>query len=241
MGNSLELGSVARFGHDKRLLMFEDGAWKPLQPHRAPSKAQREGWGIRESTFGPEIGFAHALASAWPSKRIGIVKQAVGGTGIMAWSPQWNRLDADITGDAHKGPLYKELVSKALAARAAENAEIRGFLWLQGAKDMREIAAATRYLENLQQLVAALRRDLGTPDLPVLIGSYRPERYSRQLGRVGAVRFRIRRRTPRGLAGVASPDEGTIEHPTLRDCDSARPAATSKEHPCQYGRHAAGG
>ena len=121
-----------------------------------------------------EIGFAHALASAWPSKRIGIVKQAVGGTGIMAWSPQWNRLDADITGDAHKGPLYKELVSKALAARAAENAEIRGFLWLQGAKDMRETAAATRYLENLQQLVAALRRDLGTPDLPVLIGSYRP-------------------------------------------------------------------
>ena len=172
-GNSLELESVARFGHDKRLVMFEDGKWQSLKPRRPPSAAQRERWGIKEFTFGPEIGFAAALAEAWPGKRVGIVKQAVGGTGIMAWAPEWNESDADITGDARKGPLYERLLAKARASIKAGDAEIKGFLWLQGGKDMRDLRAARRYGENLKKLVEALRRDLGLPDLPLLVGSPR--------------------------------------------------------------------
>ena len=172
-GNSLELQSVARFGYDNRLWMFEDGAWRPLKPHKSPSSAQRTRWGINEFTFGPEIGFAHAIAAAWPGKRIGIVKQAVGGTGIMAWAPEWNEADARITGDAAKGPLYEQLVGKALAALHSEPTELRGFLWLQGGKDMRDIRAASRYADNLAELAGALRRDLGVADLPVLVSTYR--------------------------------------------------------------------
>ena len=172
-GNSSELDSVARFGHDRRLEMFHDGEWIPLRPHRAPSTVQRERWDIGEFTFGPEIGFARALAAAWPGRRIGIVKQAVGSTGIMAWSPQWNAADADITGDAHKGPLYEELLAKSRQALAVRNARLRGLLWLQGGKDMRDLRAARRYARNLERLIAALRRDLGAPDLPVLVGTYR--------------------------------------------------------------------
>lgn len=180
-GNSLELDSVARFGHDRRLLMFEDGAWRPLKPRRPPSRSQRETWGLKEFTFGPEVGFAHALAEAWPDMRIGIVKQAVGGTGIMAWAPEWNEADAGITGDAKKGPLYRELLGKARAALAAEPSAARAFVWLQGAKDMRDLRAAERYAENLERLVAALRRDLGVPDLPFLIGTYRTGNVSDEL------------------------------------------------------------
>lgn len=172
-GNSLELDSVARFGHDNRLAMFENGKWQNLKPFKAPSKNQREGWNITERTFGPEIGFAHALAKAWPDKRIGIVKQAVGGTGIMAWAPEWNEADAAMTNDAHKGALYKKLIGKTLAAKKAGNVEIRGFLWLQGGKDMIAMETAERYADNLKTLVAAIRRDLGIADLPVLIGTYR--------------------------------------------------------------------
>lgn len=172
-GNSLEIDSAARFGHDDRLLMFEGGAWRNLKPFRKPSRQQREGWNISEHTFGPEIGFAHALAEAWPDKRIGIVKQAVGGTGIMAWAPEWNEADAALTGDARKGPLYKELLGKARAALKAGNVELRGFLWLQGGKDMLSMETAARYADNLKTLAAALRRDLGDPDLPVLVGTYR--------------------------------------------------------------------
>ena len=171
----LELDSVARFGHDRRLLMFEEGDWRPLKPHKPPSRQQRERWHITESTFGPEIGFAHAMAAAWPRSRVGIIKQAVGGTGIMAWAPEWNEDDANITNDAHKGPLYNELLGKARAAMGAADVEIRGFLWLQGAKDMRDMRSATRYAANLKTLIESLRRDLAIPDLPVLVGSYRQE------------------------------------------------------------------
>ena len=172
-GNSLELDSVARFGHDNRLVMFEGGEWRNLKPFQSPSTRQREGWNIAEHTFGPEIGFAHALAAARPDKRIGIVKQAVGGTGIMAWAPEWNEADAALTNDARKGPLYKELIAKALAAKKTGNVELRGFLWLQGGKDMIAMETAERYAENLKTLVAAVRRDLGAPRLPVLVGTYR--------------------------------------------------------------------
>ena len=181
-GNSLELDSVARFGHDTRLEMFDDGKWIPLRPRRPPSAAQRERWGIKEFTFGPEIGFAHALAGAWPGSRIGIVKQARGGTGIMAWAPQWNAADAELTGDAHKGPLYEELLAKVRHALDGRDARLRGFLWLQGAKDMRDQRTADRYAENLENLIAALRRDLDTPNLPVLVGTYRSGSLPDRLG-----------------------------------------------------------
>ncbi len=172
-GNSLELDSVARFGHDSRLLVFEGGSWEPLRPLRPPSDRQRDGWNITEATFGPEIGLARAISRAWPGRRIGIVKQAVGGTGIMAWAPEWNRDDAEITGDGAKGALYAELLSKARAALANGDAELRAFVWLQGGKDMRDLRASARYAENLDRLVRALRADLGQPDLPVLVGTYR--------------------------------------------------------------------
>ncbi len=197
-GNSLELGSVQRFGHDSRLEMFEEGVWKPLKPRRAPSRAQRERWGIREFTFGPEIGFAHAIAAAWPGRRVGIVKQAVGGTGIMAWAPEWSERDAAITGDERKGPLYKALVGRARAAIETGEAEVRAFLWLQGAKDMRDTRTGSRYAENLRALVEALRRDLGVADLPFLVASYR-------------------------LAGL--PDDLQGFDPSQLELDAARPGA----------------
>ena len=195
-GNSLELPSVERFGHDARLVMFSDGEWKPLKPRKPASKAQREGWGISEFTFGPEIAFGHALAKAWPGRRIGIVKQAVGGTGIMAWAPEWNESDADMTGDARKGPLYERLLGMAREATKARDVEIRGFLWLQGAKDMNQPRTASRYGENLRNLIEALRRDLGVPDLPLLVGSYRAESLPDDLSGVDPSDYETRRGRP---------------------------------------------
>lgn len=196
-GNSLELDSVARFGHDDRLLMFEGGAWRNLKPVREPNRRQREGWNITEYTFGPDIGFAHALAEAWPDKRIGVVKQAVGGTGIMAWAPEWSEADADLTQDARKGPLYKELIGKARAALQTGNVELRGFLWLQGGKDMIAMETAERYADNLKTLVEALRRDLHAPDLPVLIGTYRQGAIPDSLDGLDLSRFAFESDKPR--------------------------------------------
>ena len=110
-GSSLGLESVARFGHNQRLYMFENDQWQSLKPFKDPFQMQRDRFGINEYTFGPEIGFAHELAKAWPGNLIGIVKRAVCGTGIMAWAPAWNQQDVDLTSDAHKGPLYQELLN----------------------------------------------------------------------------------------------------------------------------------
>ena len=144
---------------DERVLMFEEGRWQPLRPLRV--------------TFGPEIAFAHALAKAWPEETIGVVKQAVGGTGILAWSPTWTKEKADLTGDGKKGNLWKALCDKVRRAREAADCEILGFVWQQGGKDMSKIETGKQYLAHLRELIEGLRKETGVADLPLVLGSYR--------------------------------------------------------------------
>jgi len=144
---------------DDRILMFENGKWQPLRPLK--------------HTFGPEISFARAMAEKWPEETIGIVKQGIGGTGIMAWHPQWTKEKADMTGDARKGNLWKALTEKTRNARAAADCEVMGFVWMQGGKDMKSLETGKMYLENLRALVEGLRKETGVSDLPFVLGSYR--------------------------------------------------------------------
>ena len=146
---------------NNRLLMFAKGKWQPLRPLRY--------------TFGPEIAFGHAMAKAWPDETIGIVKQARGGTGILAWHPDWTAEKADLTGDARKGNLWKELTDKVRDARNAADCEIMAFVWQQGGKDMQKLETGKQYLSNLRALIEGLRKETGVPDLPLVLGSYRQE------------------------------------------------------------------
>ncbi len=113
------------------------------------------------------------MAKAWPHETIGIVKQAKGGTGILAWSPAWTKEKADLTGDAHKGNLWKELTAKVRDARESADCEVMGFVWQQGGKDMQRLEAGKAYLENLKALITGLRKETGVADLPFVLGSYR--------------------------------------------------------------------
>lgn len=143
----------------ERILMFEEGRWQPLQP--------LDYW------FGPEISFAHYVARIWPEETIGIVKQSEGGTGVLAWNPNWTKEKADLTGDARKGNLWKALTEKVQAAREAADCEVKGFIWMQGGKDMQNLVTGENYLENLSALVNGLRKETGYPHLPLVLGSYR--------------------------------------------------------------------
>lgn len=145
----------------ERLLMFENGTWQPLRP--------------LTFRFGPEIAFGHAMAKAWPDETIGIVKQAKGGTGILAWSPTWTKEKAGLTKDGHKGNLWKELTEKVHEACNAADCAISGFVWQQGAKDMNTMEASTHYLENLKELVGGLRKEFNAPNMAFVYGSYRNE------------------------------------------------------------------
>lgn len=170
-GDSLKLSDDLRKGND-RVLMFENGRWQPLKPNRKAQKNQQK-FGMTEFSFGPEIAFGHEMAKAWPDETIGIVKLAVGGTSILTWKPKWAKDDANRVGQGRVGSLYKRLIEKVEQARKARDIEIVGFVWIQGGGDMKNVAVAKEYLDNLKSLVAGVRKDTGVRDLPFLCGSVR--------------------------------------------------------------------
>ena len=172
-GRSHELPDALRKGND-RVLMFEDGKWQPLRPFHVYPESLRKKFGLTEFSFGPEIGFAHAIAEAWPNETIGIVKQAAGGTGVLAWHPNWTKEQADRTKNAGRGNLFKALTDKVNAACASRDCELVGFVWLQGARDMSFVDVAKEYLPNLKAMVDGVRKEVGAEDLPFIYGSQRP-------------------------------------------------------------------
>ncbi|MHC4570002.1 MAG: sialate O-acetylesterase [Planctomycetota bacterium] len=157
-GASYQLDDAAKKGNG-RVLMFEQGRWQPLRPLR--------------KNFGPEIAFGRRMAQVWPDETIGIVKQAVGGTGVLAWNPNWTAEQAARTGDARKGNLWKALTGKVRSACAAADCEIVGFIWLQGGKDMLKVDTGKEYGDNLKALVQGIRREFDALGLPFVLGSYR--------------------------------------------------------------------
>ena len=155
-----------------RILMFEGGQWQPLQPFREiPERYEQRG--MSGKSFGPEVGFAHAMADAWPDETIGIVKLAIGATGISSWSPNWTKEKAARTGDGGKGDLFKATLEKVRAACEARDCEIMAFLWMQGGADMKTEELSGEYLSNLKAMAEGFRKELVEPHLPFLIGSYR--------------------------------------------------------------------
>lgn len=170
-GDSTKLTEPMRKGNP-RVLMFEQGRWQPLRPF-ARARPNQEKFGMTEYSFGPEIAFAHEIAKAWPDETIGIVKLAVGGTSVLAWKPDWSQRDADRVRQGHHGSLYKKLIKKVQQAGQHRDIEVVGFLWLQGGGDMKNVAVAEEYLDNLKSLVTALRKDVGDAKLPVLWGTLR--------------------------------------------------------------------
>lgn len=165
-GDSTEVPEDVRKSSD-RVLRFEGGKWQPLWPHQ-PANGNPPTF-----RFGPEIGFGHEMAKAWPDETIGIIKFAIGGTSLLAWKPEWSKEDADRVGQGGLGSLYKRLMEKVKQAKAERDIEIVGFLWLQGGGDMKNVDVAKEYLDNLKSLVAAVRKDTGVADLPFLYGSAR--------------------------------------------------------------------
>jgi len=140
-----------------RVRIWASGEWQYLVPSRR---------------FGPEVGFAHTLAKAWPDDTIGIMKVAIGGTGILAFVPDWSKEQADRTGDGRKGPLYQRIIGCLRDARKQGDFEVAGFVWKQGGKDMRNPETAREYLGHFKQLVGGLRKDTGVANLPAFISTY---------------------------------------------------------------------
>ena len=131
------------------VVIWDGGDWKPMN--------------VQGTTFGPEVAFAHAVAIALPNERIGIVKYAKGGTAIREWAP------------TNQQSLYAELMKQYRAAHeATPSARPAAMLWMQGERDSRQADTAAAYGGNLQELVAAARKEGGDANLPFLCGLVNP-------------------------------------------------------------------
>lgn len=132
---------------DPRLWMFTyDSRWAPaIDPlHFDNIKAAGTGLG---RTFGKTV------LAADPEISIGLIPSAVGGTSIDQWRP----------GDE----LYNIAIAQTRAA--IKRGRIRAVLWHQGESDCAPNQIQT-YLAKLTRLIAALRTDLVSPDLPFIAG-----------------------------------------------------------------------
>ena len=132
----------------------------------------------RNHPFGPEVTFAKRIREGRPGRKVAIIKYTKGGTSLGtaaapgAWDPAAGRT-YKISSYAHAGHCYAgllQLVSEALQSLSQQGHthEIRGMLWHQGESDSGLSTAV--YKDRLKELIAAIRADIGKPDLPFLIG-----------------------------------------------------------------------
>lgn len=138
------------------------GRWTTLGPQRQQPFVRYE-----QEFFGPEITLARAVHHDGPGP-VAVIKVGFFGTALATdWRP----------GAAEGDRLYARLLDEVAAARAAlagRPHQIAGFFWLQGETDANREDHAQAYAENLRAFVLAVRRDLGVPDLPFVLGRIGP-------------------------------------------------------------------
>ena len=128
-----------------RLKILRNGLWvkmfRPVNPDRVTS-----GVCLAET-------FAKAYADRHPGVEVGIIPCADGGTTISQWQPG------------------KTLFENAVhcARMAMRTSDIKGILWHQGEGDCSE-SKAPLYKERFFTMADSLRKALGSPDLPILVG-----------------------------------------------------------------------
>ncbi len=108
----------------------------------------------RDGGKGAGLGIAFAKEMVRRTGRpVGLIASAHGGTSMAQWDPTLK--------DQGGNSLYGSMCKQVLAA----GGKVRGMLWYQGESDAND-AAQPVYREKMKQLVAAMRADLGIPDLP---------------------------------------------------------------------------
>lgn len=109
---------------------------------------------------GPGLTFGIAMASSNPVAKIGLVPCAVGGTAIEVWQP----------GGFDKATQTHPYDDALIRIRAAmQYGQIRGVIWHQGEANSTEKKSSS-YLMQLDTLVKRIRKEVGNPKLPFVVG-----------------------------------------------------------------------
>ena len=142
-----------------------------------------------ENSFGPEISFGRYMADNNPDKKISIIKYAIGGTGIARskdykdYKPKgFENFDdksqnwyPPIDGQP-SGLIYKAFIENVYSAleslkRQNKKYELKGIIWIQGEHEAGlSPKMASDYESLLNNFIKHIRKDLASPNIPVLIG-----------------------------------------------------------------------
>lgn len=132
------------------LMLTKDRTWVPaIDPMHFDKPIAAAGLGRS---------FAARLRQAKPSREIGLVPAAFGGSALDEWMP----------GTAH----YSNCVERTLVA--LRRGKLRGILWHQGEADSATEALARSYRDRFARFIRSLRSDLGYPETPVIVGQLGP-------------------------------------------------------------------
>lgn len=127
----------------------------------------------RELIFGPEFFFGIELAEQWPDEKILLIKRTQGGTSLHGcWNPDWSTDKATHMDEQNDPKLYQDLiayVAEVLSEYNENEYELCAMLWVQGESDSSNEIAANAYEENLKNLIASSRRDVGRESLPFIL------------------------------------------------------------------------
>lgn len=131
-----------------RVLMFnKDGQWTPaVDPLHFDKPIAGVSLG---STFG------RVMAAEDDTITIGLIPCAVGGTPLKRWQKG--------------GDLWKQAVARAKAAM--KDGKLHGILWHQGESDAGSKDTADNYGQRLAEMVADLRKELDSPEVPFVAGT----------------------------------------------------------------------
>lgn len=180
---------------DGRLLRFNkdlkwDLAQNPL--HQNHPKNDR---------IGPGMSFGRAMMYVFGQDvTIGLVPCAVGGSSLSRW-------------EKDGGDCYASTIKRARAA--GQYGTLTGVLWHQGERDCGDERSANTYAARLDRMIADLRADLQTPDLPFVAGglldSIRELPRDRQRPYVDTVQSALRS-LPERVPYTAWVDASTFRH-----------------------------
>jgi alpha-galactosidase len=133
-----------------------------------------------KNSIGPEIGFGWAVGD-YLDDPVLLIKFGPGGTSLAG---PWRPPSSGKAGDKDRGPGIGDqydgmiaCVKKALAnlktdfpALAGKGYEIVGFGWHQGWNDGCSMPDTLEYEKNMVNFIRDVRKDLGVPKLPFVIG-----------------------------------------------------------------------
>ncbi len=131
------------------------------------------GYGYSQNLIGPEFGMGNVLGDYYPNDKVLIIKTCWGGRSLAedfrppssggTVGPYYTQMLADIN-------LAINNIATEFPDYNNEPIEIAGLVWFQGFNDSLEQWMMDEYEQNLINLIADVRNDLNTSDLPVVVG-----------------------------------------------------------------------